>query len=71
MKRLGIESWFLLLSLEFPMRFSGVGALHGIVRGQRLHSPAVPQRPSCETLLGDHLKTGHLWSLQNRPLWMV
>jgi hypothetical protein len=21
--------------------------------------------------LGDHLKTGHLWSLQNRPLWMV
>ena len=22
-------------------------------------------------LLGDHLKTGHLWSLQNRPLWMA
>ena len=21
--------------------------------------------------LGDHLKTGHLWSLQNRPLWMA
>ena len=22
-------------------------------------------------ILGDHRKTGHLWSLQNRPLWMV
>ena len=21
--------------------------------------------------LGDHLKSGHLWSLQNRPLWMA
>ena len=21
--------------------------------------------------LGDHLNTGHLWSLQNRPLWMA
>jgi hypothetical protein len=21
--------------------------------------------------LGGHLKTGHLWSLQNRPLWMA
>jgi hypothetical protein len=23
------------------------------------------------TVLGDHLKSGHLWSLQNRPLWMA
>ena len=22
-------------------------------------------------ILGDHLKTGHLWSVQNRPLWMA
>jgi hypothetical protein len=50
MKRLVIESWFLLLSLEFPMRFSGIGALHGIVRRQEIHSPAVTQRPSCKTL---------------------
>jgi len=21
--------------------------------------------------LGDRLKTGHLWSVQNRPLWMA
>jgi hypothetical protein len=26
---------------------------------------------ACGVNLGDHLKTGHLWSLQNRPLWMV
>jgi type IV secretion system protein VirB9 len=23
------------------------------------------------TGLGDRLKTGHLWSVQNRPLWMA
>jgi hypothetical protein len=24
-----------------------------------------------EQALGDRLKTGHLWSVQNRPLWMA
>jgi len=32
--------------------------------GHRLHDCG------CD-YLGDHLKTGHLWSLQNRPLWMA
>ncbi|MDR3409811.1 MAG: TonB-dependent receptor [Formivibrio sp.] len=27
--------------------------------------------PQINLGLGDHLKTGHLWSLQNRPLWMA
>jgi len=27
--------------------------------------------PGISQRLGDHRKTGHLWSVQNRPLWMV
>ena len=26
---------------------------------------------SSRLTLGDRLKTGHLWSVQNRPLWMA
>ena len=36
-----------------------------------LVSPWLRNIPILDNSLGDHLKTGHLWSLQNRPLWMV
>jgi hypothetical protein len=36
-----------------------------------LDCPGIAEEEIGSGGLGDRLKTGHLWSVQNRPLWMA
>jgi len=49
MNRFVIESWLLLIQLEFVMKFRGFHALHGLVH-TRCVQPTAATRPSSELL---------------------
>jgi hypothetical protein len=50
MKRYVVESWLILLRLEFVMRVRGFKALHEIVRRQPVITTRSPNSPSSELL---------------------